>query len=95
MRSLVLCLSVAILSIAANARAQSPPTHTWPTGIVNVNQGWAVHAGDDPAFAAPAFDDSAWTRVTFSENFTLAGPDAVGNVRWMRKRIDLPPRGTH
>jgi Stage II sporulation protein E (SpoIIE) len=90
---IVLSLLLAILSTTASIRAQSPPTRVWPTGIVNENDGWAVHAGDELAYAAPTFDDSSWTHVTFSENFTLAGPDAAGHVRWMRKRIDLPPRG--
>lgn len=43
-----------------------------------------VHAGDNPAWAAPGFDDSAWTRQAA---FRV---DPQGRILWMRARVDAP-----
>jgi hypothetical protein len=43
-----------------------------------------VHEGDDPAWAAPDFDDSAWP-----EQFAFR-VDPQGRILWMRAHVDAP-----
>jgi hypothetical protein len=43
-----------------------------------------AHEGDDPAWAAPDFDDSAWT-----EQFAYR-VDPQGRILWMRAHVDAP-----
>ncbi len=47
---------------------------------------WKHHAGDDPRWADPAFDDSAWPSVRIPEGAT----QLVDGFRWFRVRIRLP-----
>ncbi len=54
MRKLVLILC-AIFAFLTSARAQSIPQT-----LILEDPGWRVNIGDDPAFASPTFDDSAW-----------------------------------
>ena len=52
---------------------------------------WLVHAGDDPAYARPDFDDSQWTRfdphANIKDIFATAHPDVV----WYRLHIKVDP----
>lgn len=50
----------------------------------DIDGGWRVHEGDDPAWAAPGFDDSAWERVRLND----LGPSRPG-WRWFRLRIKV------
>jgi phosphoserine phosphatase RsbU/P len=60
--------------------------------LQNVDDGWHVHTGDDPAFAAPAFDDQSWPVIDFGLQ-SLPADIAKGKARWFRKQIQLPAQG--
>jgi sigma-B regulation protein RsbU (phosphoserine phosphatase) len=64
------------ISIIDRAHAQG-----WRSDIVT---GWRVHEGDDPAWASPGFDDSAWETVRLDE----LGQSKAG-WRWYRLRLKL------
>src|SRR5271165_1354110 len=64
------------LSLIDRAHAQD-----W---ISDVNRGWAVHEGDDQAWASPVFDDSTWETVRLDD----LGPSKPG-WRWYRLHITL------
>ncbi|WP_058189693.1 SpoIIE family protein phosphatase [Terracidiphilus gabretensis] len=59
--------------------------------LISLNGLWRFHAGDDPAFAEPAFDDSAWLLVpadqTGRQNESL--PHGLARF-WYRTRIFVP-----
>ena len=76
-------LLILVYLLATFAHAQSP-TDT----LIHEDQGWRVHAGDDPAYASTNFDDSTWQTTDFDPDLT--GPAALGHSRWFRKRITLP-----
>ncbi len=78
----VLCIATLC---ALCAKAQSA-TQT----LVPETQNWRVHLGDDPAYASPAFDDSAWATVNMGDR--LPSDLAAGRSRWFRKRIALLPQ---
>ena len=84
MRILTLFL-LALTIAAAPARPQTPQTQI----LIDEDDGWRVHAGDNPAYAAPAFDDSTWQAIALTTD-DLTGPPAIGSCRWLRKRVALP-----
>jgi sigma-B regulation protein RsbU (phosphoserine phosphatase) len=50
----------------------------------DINAGWRVHEGDDPAWASPGFDDSGWAPVRLDH----LGPSQSG-WRWYRLHVKL------
>lgn len=78
-------LAAALLATFAQtvARAQSQPA------LADVSHGWAVHEGDNPAWAAPGFDSSTWATVDLDD----MGPAQTGWL-WFRKHISLGPGST-
>lgn len=52
--------------------------------ISDIDGGWRVHEGDDPAWAVPGYDDSAWEQVRLDG----LGPSRPG-WRWFRLRIKV------
>ena len=49
------------------------------------------NAGFKNGWAAPDFDDQAWTSVKTNFNFQTATQSKTGGVLWLRKAVDLPP----
>ena len=50
----------------------------------DINSGWRMHDGDDPSWASPGFDDSAWKTVHLDD----LGPSRPG-WRWFRLHLKL------
>ena len=48
---------------------------------------WRFQVGDDPRWADPAFDDSAWPTVTLSQALSEQGFDAYSGYGWYRLRV--------
>lgn len=46
--------------------------------------------GDDPFFADPAYDDSAWTRIAVPSSLRAAGIDGRTDVFWYRITFTVP-----
>ena len=84
-------LAMAWLPIRAHAIGAVPApaavdvTH-FPAGVLDLGPGWRTRAGDNLAWAQPAFDDSAWTAA----NLDRLGPAQPG-WRWFRLRLHLGP----
>ncbi len=83
-----------VLIASSSATANQPP----PSGAADVvvlspeslaagivlRDDWRFHAGDDPLWSEPTFDDSGWRRVdSASGNF---GPGWEG-IGWLRRRL--------
>jgi sigma-B regulation protein RsbU (phosphoserine phosphatase) len=52
---------------------------------------WLVHAGDDPAFARPDFDDSSWTHFDSNGSLQKLFAKDRPTVVWYRLRIKVSP----
>jgi hypothetical protein len=52
---------------------------------------WLIHAGDDPAYARPDFDDSGWTQFDASTSAKRIFPTARPSVVWYRLHVALSP----
>jgi class 3 adenylate cyclase len=54
---------------------------------------WRCHVGDDPGYAAPGFDDSAWSTLELPGKATCGAPVDSGerrNVVWLRRELRVP-----
>ncbi|HVZ84747.1 MAG TPA: SpoIIE family protein phosphatase [Terracidiphilus sp.] len=52
---------------------------------------WQFHTGDNPAWAAPAFDDSAWEPIATGATWDEQGHYDYTGFAWYRRHIELPP----
>ena len=58
----------------------------WHSGLVELNQGWLEHDGDNPEWARAEFDDSTWNTVDLED----LGP-ALQGWHWYRRRVNFGP----
>jgi LPXTG-motif cell wall-anchored protein len=77
--------------VLAASPAAAAPAAAAPTGqtvSIDLAGDWQFTTGDDPAYADPAFDDSAWTPIAVPGDGTpFADYDGFG---WYRLSFDLP-----
>jgi hypothetical protein len=66
--------------------AQTLDATDWHSGNISITDGWRTHDGDNLAWAAPNFDDSAWQTVEIDD----MGPAQPG-WHWYRLHIKLAP----
>jgi hypothetical protein len=81
----------------APAHAQSTQgdsSRPWPDGSVSLNDGWRMQQGDNPAYAQPDYDDSAWQTVSLAAPMQSKGSQSNTGYRWYRLRLPIPPAGT-
>ena len=55
---------------------------------------WLVHAGDDPSYARPDFDDAQWIPFNPRTSITDVFPKTRPEVIWYRQRIKIDPSQT-
>ncbi len=79
-----------LIACARVARAQGfdATNIRQPAGL---NEGWLIHAGDDPAYAQPDFDDSQWmpfdAHTDIKTIFKTSHPDVI----WYRMHVKVSP----
>ena len=104
-RSLSLNLAAAAIVLIAHLAA-AQPTHSLtadqaPTAalfspsqnhepVISLDGMWRFSAGDDPQFASPTFDDSAWPLIRSDQSWTSQGYKDQNGFAWYRFRA-LPP----
>lgn len=101
MRKLPLLLLLFFASTAGVLRAQDAPAPESNADVLlidrpnaqdwltDIDDGWRVHDGDNPAYARPDFDDSKWSLANLS-NFARAQP----GWRWYRLRVKLAAKNS-
>ena len=52
---------------------------------------WLVHAGDDPAYAQPGFDDSHWRLVDTYQSLKTYYPRSHPQILWYRLHVKVSP----
>jgi hypothetical protein len=57
----------------------------------NLDSSWLIHAGDDPAYARPDFDDSQWTLYDSHRQLTSVFGQSRPEVVWYRLRVKVSP----
>lgn len=84
-RLLFLIFLLCSLACAADTPAPANITH-WRSGLVEINDDWAAHDGDNMAWASPGFDDRGWQTVDLEE---MGG--AQPGWHWFRKQVNVGP----
>jgi hypothetical protein len=72
-----------LLAMPALCAQSSAPAQDG-SALIELSSDWAVHEGDNPAYAAAGFDSSVWPSVDLDD----AGPAQTGWY-WFRKHISL------
>ncbi len=57
---------------------------------LDINEGWRFHQGDDAAWAAPEFDDSAWKPIEVGKAWEKAGYEDYNGYGWYRLSVVVP-----
>jgi hypothetical protein len=60
-------------------------------GMVELDGPWQFHTGDDPAWAAPGFDDSGWERLRGDNTWGVQGHAGYTGFAWYRLHLTLHP----
>ncbi len=91
-RLLRACLALALAWAGPALAAQHAPDPearpAAPPGLMSLASGWRYRAGDDPAFADPAFQDAEWAALPDLTDRRAAFPAGRG---WYRLRVPVPP----
>ncbi|WP_225755547.1 esterase family protein [Actinotalea sp. Marseille-Q4924] len=89
-------LAVALAGAVLPAQAATPSAAPAATAqdetsvSLDLSGTWRFTLGDDPAFADPAFDDSAWTELQVPEVDGAPQFDGYDGFGWYRLTFDLP-----
>ena len=54
-----------------------------------LDSNWLYHKGDDPNWASPDFNDSAWDTLSISLDFDQMGKDIFGGIGWFRLHLEI------
>ena len=73
--------ALALLLTAADAIAQSAPR--------TAREAWATRTGDDPRWAQPEYDDSAWSRTDVRSTWREQGRQGYDGIVWFRRKVAL------
>jgi drug/metabolite transporter (DMT)-like permease len=87
----VACLCLAGAAHPAKAQTFDATNLRQPTDLAAT---WLVHGGDDPAYARPDFDDTAWTRFDSNKSLKSVLPDNHPEVVWYRLHVKVLPTQT-
>ena len=74
--------------------AQAPDGKLAAVGeaTVRLDASWRFHAGDDPSWAAPGFDDRGWEPIVAGKSWEVQGHPGYVGYAWYRRSIALPSR---
>jgi hypothetical protein len=86
-------LFAAITTLHAQQSTQPAPLIVRDLGraTVPIDGPWQFHIGDDLAWSAPAFDDSAWEQIQAGKPWDDRGHWGYTGFAWYRRRIDFAP----
>ena len=84
------CLNLAAPAQALNAAgAQTLVIDGLGKGVAPLDGPWQFHLGDDPAWAAPGFDDSHWEQLTADKTWGAQGHPSYTGFAWYRRTIKI------
>jgi len=85
--ALALCLLLASL---IPALAQTFDLSKSPQSLITLDGLWRFHPGDDPSWANPAIDDSAWPLLRGDKTWSTQGYPGMGGYAWYRFTLRIP-----
>ncbi len=60
-------------------------------GVAPLDGPWQFHLGDDPAWAAPGYDDSHWEQLTANKTWGAQSHPSYTGFAWYRRTIQITP----
>ncbi len=88
-----LCVTILFLLSLPAALCQYADVST-AGGPVAIASPWRFHTGDDPAWAAPNFDDSHWSLLRLDKSWPAQGYKDYSGFAWYRIKLKLPATGS-
>jgi diguanylate cyclase (GGDEF)-like protein len=80
----IACVAAGLLALAACGPASAPETATDQQSLAGL---WAFQPGDNPAWAAPDFDDRDWPRLRVPGSWRRQGFADLDGMAWYRRRV--------
>ena len=92
-----------VVSAAGQQPARSPARNPGPVldrtmvisgigkGAAYIDGAWQFHVGDDPRWALPSFDDSAWEAIGADAPWGVQGHPSYAGFAWYRRHVDILP----
>jgi Stage II sporulation protein E (SpoIIE) len=81
------------LSLHAEQQAPQPQSALVIQGLgqgqVKLNGFWQFHTGDEPRWASPSWDDSAWELITTSDMWGSQGHPGYTGFAWYRRHLEI------
>ena len=78
------------VDLKAAAHPASFSLFTDREAVVSLDGLWRFHPGDDPRWASPAFDDSAWTLLRSDQPWATQGYANMSGFAWYRFAVQTP-----
>ncbi len=78
------CVLLALLLAAATGLPKAAEE------AIPLTEGWKFQPGDNPAWAAPEFDDAAWVPIRVDKIWEDQGYEKLDGFAWFRLRFTLP-----
>jgi phosphoserine phosphatase RsbU/P len=82
-----------LVIVCGSLRAQTFSLITGRQPITSLDGLWRFHAGDNPAWASPGFDDSAWPLIRSDQSWTTQGYPTINGYAWYRFKVQVPGDG--
>ena len=86
------CLNLAAPAQTPNATGAHPLViDGLGKGTTSLDGPWQFHLGDDPAWAAPGYDDSHWEQITADKTWGAQSHPSYTGFAWYRRTIRITP----
>jgi hypothetical protein len=83
-------MALLVLSFSTSAVAQIVDLDKDHLLIAPLPALWRFHAGDNPAWADPKFDDSGWSLLRSDQDWSAQGYKGYSGMGWYRFKISIP-----
>jgi sigma-B regulation protein RsbU (phosphoserine phosphatase) len=85
-RIVLTCLFI----LAGTLQAQNFDLNKDRQPVASIDGLWRFHLGDDPAWAAPGFDDSTWKLLRSDHSWAYQGYRGLSGYAWYRFTVMIP-----
>ena len=85
-----LCL-LGLISVSVVSLAQTVDLGKDHVPMTELAGPWRFHAGDNPAWSKPDFDDHDWSLLRTDQGWSEQGYKSYGGMGWYRLLLNVPP----
>ena len=96
-----LIVALLLAAMASGLAAQTTPASSASSapfvleglgkGLIALDGPWQFRVGDNPAWAAPGFDDSHWQQLSTDKAWDQQGHGSYDGFAWYRRSLVIPP----